>query len=404
MNFTEPLATDSELHDRIEAVKAKAAIPGYDVHLDPDDVDVEAWNHVGDPLAEALMSELRERKLMGGDYYANARKLQQQGVSAAVDFFADVEHVPHWADFEAMQLGADMGLRNPIGFAMGLHGGLPFTYVDPATSRVMDSTGRLSKQGGDFRRRLWETAAGFAGALDVEGMKPGGARWEQWVRIRMLHTMIRLGIHRSGHWDYTLGAPISQAATAAATHIFGPYRVAIIRHFGGRATQDEEDSFSLMWRWVSRIEGANVELLGATHADQLRISERMHQHLYGPDETTRSVTSSMIDGLDAVREFPLPRRVHAAVVRRVMSGSMMQTLPGRDVQRDLGLRQDRLAELAVAAAAVTLKGANQITRFGPVRRWTSRNGQRLIDEFISRGLGGVHAEFKPTAVTAHRTA
>lgn len=130
----------------------------------------------------------------------------------------------------------------------------------------------------------------------------------------------------------------------------------------------------------------------------------MHQYLYGPDETTRSVTSSMIDGLDAVREFPLPRRVHAAVVRRVMSGSMMQTLPGRDVQRDLGLRQDRLAELAVAAAAVTLKGANQITRFGPVRRWTSRNGQRLIDEFISRGLGGVHAEFKPTAVTAHRTA
>ena len=44
-----------------------------------------------------------------------------------------------------------------------------------ATAEVMGSTVRLA-EGGDFRQRLLETATGFAGALDVDGMMPGGQR------------------------------------------------------------------------------------------------------------------------------------------------------------------------------------------------------------------------------------
>ncbi|MCQ4118137.1 oxygenase MpaB family protein [Rhodococcus tibetensis] len=391
-------ALGDDLAARIARVTALAATPGYDAAIDPELVDVEAWNHVGDPLAEALITELRERKLMGGDIYANARALESQGVTAAVEFFADVEHVPAWVDFEAMRLGADMGRRNPIGMLMGLHGGLPFTYIDPATARVMAGTGRLAKEGGDFRRRFWETATGFVGALDVDGMKPGGPRWEQWVRIRMLHTMIRLGIHRSGHWDYTTSMPISQVATAAATHIFGPYRVAIIRSFGGLATQAEDDSFSLMWRWISRIEGVNVELLGATHADQRRISERMHQYLYAPETDSRSMTEKMITGLTGMRAFRLPRRAHSAIVRRVLTEDMVQTLPGRDVAGDLGLRPDRPAELAIAAATTGLTIINQAMRIPAVRTLASRHGQKLLDTVVDRGLDRMRAEYRATPV------
>ena len=34
--------------------------------------------------------------------------------------------------------------------------------------------------------------------------------WEKWVRIRFLHTMIRMGILRSGKWTRTEATPISQ--------------------------------------------------------------------------------------------------------------------------------------------------------------------------------------------------
>lgn len=400
MNTTNS-ATD--LATRIERARVKAATPGYEVYLDPDLIDFEAWNAVGDPLAEALITELRSRKQMGGDIYANARKLEADRNPAAVAFFADVEHIPAWADFEAMRPGAAMGRRNPFEFVAMLHGALTFTYMDPATCRVMNSTGRLAKADvSDFQRRFWETASGFVGALDVDGSKPGGARWERWVRIRLLHTMIRMGIHRSGRWDIPTTIPISQLAVAAATHPFGRYRVNIIRSLGAHVTDEEEKSFSLMWRWVSRIQGANVELLGATDADEFRISKASHEYLYGPDEISREVTDKLIDGLASMRFFRMSRRMHAAIVRRQLAPEYVQTLAGRDIVTDLGLSRDPAADRRVAVLTQSIRGFNQLMRIPPIRRLSSMYGLSFLEYVIDRGLGQTKADYHATPVAGDR--
>lgn len=348
------ITASDDIAARVAQVTTHARTPGYVSNRDSEAVDIEAWNHVGDPLAEALVNEMRERKLMGGDHFATAQALEAQAVPAAVAFFADVTTVPDWVDFEFMRSGARMAGRNPLGMALGFHGGLAFTYIDPATARVMGGTGRLADHGAIFRRRYWETAKGFIGALDVDGMRPGGPRWEQWVRIRLLHSMIRLGIHRGERWDRALGAPISQLATASCAHIFGTYRVEVIRAVGGRATAQEEASFNMMWRWIARIEGANAELLGTTDSEQLRLAERMHQHLYNPDQSSRQITNDMIDGLAAMPEFRMPRTIHAAIVRRLLRAQHVQTLPGLDVATDLGVRTNRFADAAVSSAVAAL--------------------------------------------------
>jgi hypothetical protein len=332
---------------------------------------------------------------MGGDLDATARRLEVEGLQEAVAFFADVEAVPEWADFEAMRAGAAMGRRNPIGMLFGMHGGLPFTYIDPATAEVMGSTGRLS--GRAYRRRYWETATGFVGALDVDGMKPGRERWIQWVRVRFLHTMIRQGILRGGDWSLPGAMPIGQVPSACTAHIFGPYRVNIIRYFGGVVTQEEEDSFSLMWRWVARIEGANNQLLGRTPAEQLRISERMLQFLYGPTEKAAEMTAGLIEGAATMRAYMLPKRLHRAVVHNLLSEEMMQTLPGKDAPTDLGLPHDPIGELAVAGISTALKAVNQIQRLPIVKRLAAAGGQPLLDFVVDRGLDGIRADYRPTS-------
>ncbi len=387
---------------RVRRAMDKAATPGYAVPIAVDAVDIEAWNHVGDPLCEAVFAELRERKMLSGNVYDNARRLQRLGSDAADRFFADVETVPEWVDFDFLRIGAEMGRRNPIGMLFGMHGGLPFTYIDPATAEVMGSTGRFAR-GGDYRRRYWETATGFVGALDVDGMRPGGDRWQAWIRIRFLHTMIRTGIRRAGQWDMTRSMPISQVATAAATHIFGPYRVNIIEYFGGVVSQEERDSFSLMWRWISRIEGANTELLGRTHAEQLAISRRMHQYLYAPSDDSRALTRDLIRGSAAMRVFGMPERMHAAVVRDLMSESMLQTLPGRDVAADLGLSRDLLAEAPLRAVRTVLGGVNQAQRLPLVRRLAAGRGQELLDHVVDAGLDHRAADYRGTAVAGKPT-
>lgn len=396
MTQTAQFQRDHDLTERIDAVRRKALVPGCSTCLAPELVDVEAWDHVGDPIAEDLIGHMRKRKLMGGDVLTNARKLRAEGNRAAEAFFADVESLPAWADFDAMRPGASFGLRHPIGMALSLHGALPFTYVDAGTARVMASTGRLTKPGADFRRRFWESASGFVGALDVDGMRPGGRRWEEWVRIRLLHTQIRMGIRRSGLWNEAVSTPISQAATAAGAHIFGTYRVKLMEHFGARPTPEEGASFSLMWRWIARIEGANTELLGTTAAEQLHLATRISDYLYRPSQESRAVTAALLDGFTTMKSlFPVSRRVHASIVRALLREDMVQTLAGHNIPEDLGLDTSPRADRIAAAVTNLDRGISRLIAAIP---GDDAGRLRGFDRLLVRQLGAGAPSYRATHV------
>ena len=362
--------------------------------LDPRSVDLEAWNYIGDPLAEALIAEMRGRKLMGGNLYSGARVLEAQGNPAAVNFFRDVEWVPEWANFDRMRAGAAMGSRNPIGMMFGFHGALPATYGDPNVSKVMVQTGRLDKNG-DFARRYWETATGFVDALDVDGMRPGGAGWESWVRIRLYHTMIRIGIDRPSKWNPEDGVPISQMTTAAGVFVFGQLRVNIIKALGGYVTTDEADSFALMWRWITRILGVNTELLGRTDADQRTIDELMFEKVYRPDEDSKVLIDAMIDGLNKMSLFPMSRGLHRAMVHYLLSPKVV-TIAGRDVTEDAGVSQiGWLDKAALQTGVLVLTVFGQIQRVPAIARTSTRLGLPSMAVIVNKGLGAKKADFKP---------
>ncbi|MFT4265298.1 MAG: oxygenase MpaB family protein [Nocardioides sp.] len=394
-------AHDADLPARVGACEDLARTPGSEVYLDPAEVDYEAWNHVGDPLCEALMTLMRERRLMGGDIYANARTLRAEGCPEAIAFFADVETIPSWLDFEALRAGASVGKRNPIGMMFGIHSALPFTYIDPATAEVMGSTGRLAR-GGDFARRYWETATGFVGALDVDGMKPGGRRWEEWVRIRFLHTMIRMGILRSGRWTMD-SMPISQMATAGATFIFGQHRVDIMELFGGVLTEEERNSFALMWRWVSRIEGAPNQLLGRTTAEEFELQSRIHQFIYGANPNSAALMAQVVDGTASMALFGRSRRLNHAVARRQLGPAMTRTVPGKDARELLDLPADPLVDGLLAASRYPLLALGYGARTRPIRALFDRRGQAFYDRLVARGLHGVKADYRGTPVAGRPT-
>ena len=387
------------MEERVSTLKALARMPAAEIYLDTNDVDYEAWNHVGDPLAEDLIELMRAQKLMQGDIYATARKLQVDGVPEAVEFFRDVETLPSWFDIESLRIGASMGRRNPLGMTIGFLSALPFTYIDPATAEVMYATGRLAR-GGDYRRRSVETAAGFVGALDVDGMLPGGDRWILWVRIRLLHTMIRLGIHRSNRWSrQDKGTPISQLATAACTYIFGQHRVNVIEFAGGVVSPEEREGFSLMWRWVSRLQGANCQLLGRTHAEEFELQSRQHGYLYESTSEGAELTEAVIAGSTAMGQFGGLRSINQAVARHLLAPNMTKTLPDKDLRECLGIAPVPLAEAAVRLVSLLLKVPNQLTRLKFVRSYFDKNGQRLMDEVIERGLAGIKADYRGTPVS-----
>lgn len=85
VNFS-TLEQNPGLAARVEKLKQLVSQPCSEQYLEVNDIDLEAWNHVGDPLCEAVMAELKANKMLAGDKYTNARKLQAQGNPAAIAF------------------------------------------------------------------------------------------------------------------------------------------------------------------------------------------------------------------------------------------------------------------------------------------------------------------------------
>lgn len=112
----------------------------------------------------------------------------------------------------------------------------------------------------------------------------------------------------------------------------------------------------------------------------------MHQYLYAPGTDSRQITHDMIDGLAGLRELGMPRRIHAALVRRFLREQHVGTLPGRDVATDLGVEPDRPAEIAVSAAVLALRATNELTRIPAVQRLLDARTPKLFETVVARGL------------------
>ncbi|MFJ2837949.1 hypothetical protein ACIO52_21575 [Nocardia sp. NPDC087230] len=389
----EPPTGHTSFDARVADAVAAALIPAREVIASAEEIDYEAWDHVGDPLGEALIADMRARNMMKGDLIANARTLRDQGIRSAVDFLAEVEYVPSWLNFDELQDGVDWAARNPIGFALGFHGALPWSYLDSHTAAVFAATGRL-RDGGDYSRRLFETARGFISTFDVEGMKPGGQQWETWVRVRLMHTMVRIGLQRSGKWTLD-GVPVSSLSLGAGVFLFGWYRAAIAQWVAGPTSRREIESWMRMWQWVARLQGAPVECIQSSLDVQRDIDARILGLLYRPDAQSKALVAANYRGLSETTGFrALPLKAHEAIGWNLLKLPASTRYGGLRVPEELGLRRHKLLTPIVAAMAAGLRFVHQIYRIPLVRRRAASAGIKFMAVFVERGLAGKDADFR----------
>ncbi len=381
------------LNDRIEKCLALAQIPAREVDISWDQVDLEAWDHVGDPIAEAMVKAIRNSPRTDKDFLAAARTLQVQGNEDAIRFFKDVEHVPSWFDFEETRAGAAMMARNPLGLLLGLHSALPYTSVDPNIPRVLFITGRLGRDG-DFERRAWETATGFIGVLDVEGMKPGGKQWEMWVRIRLMHSMVRMGVLSRGKWENPprSSSPVSAIGTGIGPTLFGDLRSAVTRAVG-YATDEEVDSAAKMWQWTSKLLGAPPELILRNLEDQRKLSKRMFDLFYAPSNESKEYASYVYTGLGQMTSGVVSSKVHTAIGRYLLSSPSLPLTGDETIADALGLPRQPLLDVSVKVGAAAIRTMSQIYRIKPIANIASRVGLIAINKTVEQGLKGHPAQY-----------
>lgn len=346
-----------DLAERIEYWEQLALVPVRKRSITPfmlTDLDVEAWDHIGDPLAENFVFAVYEAGLKDTDVIDALHQLLKLENQAAIDFYAAVTHVPDYLNFERMLPFERFVKRNIFSQLGTIYAGFPVSYSDEKIARVLSGSGRLRAEN-DYGQRIWETLAGLATTRSVEAMKPGGSGWEQWVRIRIMHTKVRIGVKRSGKWDYenavSPGGPISAVGTAGGVYLFGEFNAQVAEGLGGSVSQFEFAASIRMWQWVAIILGSPPELIGATLEEQRYLNRLLGLKILRPGPAARELTQSLYDGMKTVPVVKfLPRKLYESLGRRAMDGAVKRGPLGQEginFSDDMGISWSPMARLPI---------------------------------------------------------
>lgn len=354
--------------------------------------DLKAMNLVGDPIAENFVLAKSTSGLSGIDDLKALDMLRREGCGAAMDLWTAVNEIPSFVNFDAMPSAGAFAYRNLVPFAILQMGAFPFTYTGSNVAHVLEFSGRLGRDG-DQRRRYWETIRATLSAYDVDAMRPGGTSWSRWIRIRLMHTRVRIGISRTGTWDYRHGTPVSALNIAAGLYTFATYTLLAGQSLGARPTEREITGTLRLWQWVAYLQGAPPDLLLADLKEQQESDRELIRHLYRPTGAACRLTEDWVDCVSTgLGGPPLPKRLVQAAIRHVLAGSLrgMPDLAAR-VADDLDIPRNRYAAHVVRGIAALNLLIGQAGRVPTLGRRLEQFGRRVTTRSVERGLEGNEA-------------
>ncbi|MBO6519579.1 MAG: DUF2236 domain-containing protein [Rhodospirillales bacterium] len=231
---------------------------------------------IGDPAADAVMAELAEfdeARVQGW-----IRAGIEADPSALADappatraFFADIEAAPAWFDEAAVLPGCRAFHRNSEMFIGAFVAAVLVEGFSTLISQSFSITGRVTDQG---VRRLKQNNRHLVEIFLPGGLDRHGDGWKLSVRIRLLHARIRQLLTHSAEWDAAAwGTPLSAAHMAFATAAFSGLLLKRAAMLGVSLSDEERDSFMLIWRYAGHLMGVPENLLIQSQADALRLVE-----------------------------------------------------------------------------------------------------------------------------------
>jgi hypothetical protein len=352
------------------------------------DDDIHALNFVGDPLSEDFLLAVKAARLGHADDFDALHTLRAAGEPAAEAFWRAITHVPTFLDFDLMRVVASFNRRNFFAGPYFVAGALPFTYADPNVSRVLDFGGELRRNGGQVKR-FRETLRGVTSVNDVDALKPGGSAWEQWVRIRLIHSRVRMGIARTNEWDYGVGTPVSALRIAGGAYVFASFVPQVYVSVGAVATDEEIEAITRVWQWITYLLGGPLEFLREDLAEQELVNRKLLDHTIvttsDPVGTRLAREWFLCCARDGILGVPVPLWFVLALARRAVLGGLPRDPHFAAVIIDyLQIPRNAAADGFVAIVTAFMRVLARVGRLPGATRVFECVGEALTSRLISR--------------------
>ncbi|MEV3854274.1 oxygenase MpaB family protein [Streptomyces sp. NPDC050095] len=295
------------------------------------------------------------------------------------DFFAVVEEVPDWVDFDLVDEGGRVARRfgrNSADVLLQL--ALVGSYRFGGPPEVLVETGGLT--GGSALRRLAETQQWATAVSGESAMRRDGEGFRLTVHVRLMHALVNQQVEQNGRWDSgRLGLPVNQSDLAATLGLFSGVQLLGVRLLGVRVTRADARALMHLWKYVGRVMGVDEDWL----YDSERLQHRFNYHQlmtqsYG-SAAGPALAGAVVDAQGALHFAHFARVRRACARARLLS--MLRYFIGRQGMRDLRL------PVALPWAVPPVVAAN-ILRHHVLGR-TAAGRERLLrsgDQFIARHL------------------
>jgi hypothetical protein len=227
-------------------------------------------DEIGAALARAMRSAGDDKVSMAQFHQALVQGIDTVDAAppALRDFFAAVDAVPDWLDFDLVNEGARVYRRSgktgaDVLLQLSLLGGYRFG----GPTDLLVATGGLT--GDTTMRRLGETQKWGVAVSEHDAMRRDGEGFQLTVHVRLMHALVNYRFEGGDRWDTaTWGLPINQSDQAATLGLFNGVFLLGVRSLGVRITAAESRAVMHLWKYVGWLMGVNDDWLFDAERDQ----------------------------------------------------------------------------------------------------------------------------------------
>ncbi|MCW2765993.1 MAG: hypothetical protein JWO11_1952 [Nocardioides sp.] len=319
---------------------------------------------------------------------ADFRRALHEGIDAVVepapalvDFFAVVDPVPDWVDWDLLERGARVYNRfgqnaADVLLQLSLIGGYRFG----GPTDLLVATGGLT--GGSTRRRLAETQKWVTALSRPDALRRDGEAFRLTVHVRAMHALVNQSFEP--RWDTERwGLPINRADQAATLGLFDGVLLLGVRALGVPVRAADSRAVMHLWKYVGWLMGVDDDWLVDLERDRHRIN--YHQLLTQADisEAGPRLARSILEAQVEVHTGRFARLRGRIARERTLS--MLTVFLGPRSMHELGLPVRPPWATAYVVALNTLRyrvlGA---TPWGRVRldRWGHRVTARVLGQYF----------------------
>ncbi len=299
-------------------------------------------------------------------------------------FFAEVDQVPGWVDFDLLERGARAIRRmghtaGDVMLQLALIGG--YRFGGPADLLV--ETGGLT--GSTALRRLGETKKWAVAVSQPGAMHRDGEGFKLTVHVRAMHALVNDRFERNGRWDVRRwGLPINQSDQAATLGLFNSTLLLGVRALGWVVTTEESRAVMHLWKYVGWLMGVDEDWLFDTEREQNAFNYHILRVQDDQTPAGAALSSALVEGQLDVDHGRFGRIAGRYARLRLLS--MLRYFLGKRDMRDLQLPVTPAWALpGVVATNAAKSGLLARTRRG--RRYLERAGDRVVYRDLRKMFG-----------------